>query len=73
MTNSELTKDERLCLQLWFRQAIADVEKEEVKNFLLKQYPPELDRNGATNHRKSLVRRRTYRGQNLTHSKVLAY
>jgi hypothetical protein len=73
MTNSPLTKDERLCLQFWFRQAIADLETKEATQFILQQYPPEEGENGGSHHRKSLVRRRTYRAQKQGHGKELVY
>ena len=69
MTNKGLTNEERQCLQRWFRQAIAEVEREEVKHFLLKEYPTEAASQG---HRQSLVRRRSHRTQK-THAKELAY
>lgn len=70
MTKKELTNEERQCLQRWFRQAIAEVEKEEAKHFLLKEFPPETASQG---HRQSLVRRRSHRGQPKTHTRELAY
>lgn len=35
MNDMELTSDERRCLRMWFRQAIAHVEMEEAKRALL--------------------------------------
>ena len=76
MSKSGLTKEERLCLQFWFRQAIATLEREEAKHFLLREYPleeTEVVEEQATWHREPLVRRRASRGQRQTHVKELAY
>jgi hypothetical protein len=70
MTKTGLTKEEKQCLQRWFRQAIAEVEKEEAKHFLLREFPPET---GSANHRLPLVRRRSHRGQRPAHAKELVY
>ena len=70
MTNTGLTKEEKECLKRWFRQAIAEVEKEEVKHFLLKEFPPEAS---VSTHRQPMVRRRSHRGQRPAHVKELAY
>jgi hypothetical protein len=70
MTNTGLTREEKECLKRWFRQAIAEVEKEEVKHFLLKEYPSE---SGVLTHRQPQVRRRSHRGQRPMHVKELAY
>jgi hypothetical protein len=35
MTNKALTNDERRCLQMWFRQAISQVEREEATQRIL--------------------------------------
>lgn len=38
MYDMELTVDERQCLRMWFRQAIAHVEKEEVKKIIREEH-----------------------------------
>ncbi len=38
MDDMELTADERRCLRMWFRQAIAQVEMEEAKRALLAEH-----------------------------------
>jgi hypothetical protein len=38
MNDIELTADERACLRMWFRQAIAHVEMEEAKRALLAEH-----------------------------------
>jgi hypothetical protein len=38
MYDTELTADERQCLRMWFRQAIAQVEMEEAKRALLAEH-----------------------------------
>lgn len=41
MNETTLSNDERRCLQMWFRQAIAKLELEEVTNVMLEEYPVE--------------------------------
>ncbi|MBX9688294.1 MAG: hypothetical protein K2X27_16415 [Candidatus Obscuribacterales bacterium] len=38
MNEMDLTDDERRCLRMWFRQAIAHVEMEEAKRALLSEH-----------------------------------
>lgn len=38
MNDMELTSDEKRCLRMWFRQAIAHVEMEEAKRALLTEH-----------------------------------
>lgn len=38
MNDTELTSEERRCLRMWFRQAIAHVEMEEAKRALLAEH-----------------------------------
>ena len=38
MTNSTLTNDEKRCLQMWFRHAIAEVEREEATRNIVAFY-----------------------------------
>lgn len=56
---NELTKDERLCLQSWFRQAIVQLEREEVTARLLKEHA--ADAACEEGHRSPVARRRTRR------------
>ncbi len=69
MEESALTLEEKNCLRLWFRQAIAQVEMEEAKASLLKFYAPEH----AHTHRVSPVRKRPARSTQPVHVKELAY
>jgi hypothetical protein len=64
-----LTLEEKNCLRLWFRQAIAAVEMEEAQAAMLKLYPPETD----AVHRVSPARKRPVRKPQGPHSKELAY
>jgi hypothetical protein len=64
-----LTLEEKNCLRLWFRQAIAAVEIEEAQASMLKLYPPE----GGSVHRVSSTRKRPVRNLQGPHSKELAY
>lgn len=64
-----LTPEEKSCLRLWFRQAIAAVELEEAKASMLKLYPVE----GEAAHRSIPSRKRPSRNTKGPHSKELAY
>jgi hypothetical protein len=57
MNELALTKDERLCLQSWFRQAIVQLEREEVTAKLIKEHGIET----AEGHRTSVTRPRSRR------------
>jgi hypothetical protein len=69
MTNTGLTRDEKLCLQRWFRQAIAEVEMEEAKQFLLREYP--IERVQPAHHQPMI--RRPLRRPKTARAKELAY
>lgn len=67
MSEPGLTREERRCLQLWFRQAIAEVEKTEVAAQIIR-------RHGLTpsdSHRPSVTRRHATRNLQTTHHKEL--
>ncbi len=66
MSELGLTKEERRCLQLWFRQAIAEVERAEMSAHLIRKH-------GLTSegHRSQVSRRRAPRGLQTTHHKEL--
>ena len=40
MDDLDLTADEKRCLRMWFRQALAHVEMEEAKKALLAEHAP---------------------------------
>ncbi len=69
MNETTLSNDERRCLQMWFRQAIAKLELEEVTDVMLKEYPVEADSQGA--HRTTTSRRRVSRSRLTSHLKEL--
>ncbi len=69
MNETTLSNDERRCLQMWFRQAIAKLELEEVTDVMLKEYPVEADAQGA--HRTTTSRRRVSRSRLTSHLKEL--
>ena len=64
-----LTLEEKNCLRLWFRQAIATVEMEQAQAAMLKLYPAEA----SAEHRISPARKRPSRHFQGPHSKELAY
>ncbi len=69
MEKIDLTADEKMCLRLWFRQALIKLEQEEAKSYLLKMYPPETD----SFHRVFPARKRPSRRLSTTHVKEFAY
>lgn len=69
MEKTGLTADEKMCLRLWFRQALIKLEQEEAKSYLLKMYPPET----GSFHRVSPTRKRPSRRLSTTHVKEFAY
>jgi hypothetical protein len=64
-----ITNEERRCLQMWFRQAIAKLELEEVTNVMLKEFPVESEE--PKSHRTSPEVRRTSRSKVKAHVKEL--
>jgi hypothetical protein len=68
MSENTLTKDERICLQGWFRQAIAKLEQQEVTaQFIQSHGVVEPD-----SHRSPVARRRTHRSSRVfTHMREL--
>lgn len=69
MSEAGLTKDEIRCLQFWFRQAIAEVEKAEVSGDLIRRHG--LNADGEGEHRENIARRRIPRGLLPLHRKEL--
>lgn len=59
MNELPLTKDERLCLQSWFRQAIVQLEREEVTARLIKEHG--VQRASEDGHRAPVSRPRARR------------
>lgn len=67
MTKAELTSEERRCLQMWFRHAIAELERNEATDRLISWQASEP----VSGHRQQVVRPR--RGRvNQTHNKTTA-
>ncbi|CAN5212020.1 hypothetical protein BH11CYA1_BH11CYA1_35510 [soil metagenome] len=72
MNETTLSNDERRCLQMWFRQAIAKLELEEVTDVMLKEYPVEVGTDSPVAHRPTTVsRRRVSRSRLTSHLKEL--
>lgn len=67
MSEFGLTSEERRCLQMWFRQAINQLETEELSEQLIRRHQQE---DATTGHRPPLNRRRTRRWQ-AAHSREL--
>ncbi len=69
MTDAQLTVDEKRCLQMWFRHAIARVEREEVGAQIAKFHGlTDITEEG---HRTPVIRRRTRRNSRPAHIKQL--
>jgi hypothetical protein len=60
MTDFGITAEERRCLQMWFRQAIAQIELEELSNRLIRRDGLDESESG---HRNYVSRRRSRRTQ----------
>ena len=71
MNETTLSNDERRCLQMWFRQAIAKLELEEVTDVMLKEYPVEVETDSTLAHRPTVSRRRVSRSRLTSHLKEL--
>ena len=56
MTKNGLTQEERQCLQMWFRQALAKVEAEETAHRMLSEHAE--DSKLSAGHRTPLAQRR---------------
>lgn len=59
MTIDTLTSDERKCLQMWFRQAIVEVEKREALSAITRFYQGDSKTRDA--HKSHVVPRRNVR------------
>lgn len=69
MTDFELSNDDKLCLRLWFRQAIVQLEKEEVHAQLLRFHD---SKPGSEKGHRPSIGRRTCRNPRVAHIKELA-
>jgi hypothetical protein len=67
MSDNGLTREERRCLQLWFRQAIAEVETAEVSAQLIRRHGLSSD----DAHRHQVARRRVPHNSKTLHHKEL--
>jgi hypothetical protein len=69
MSNMTLTNDEKRCLQMWFRQAIVQLEKEEAKASIAKFYAGEVKTRDS--HKAPVSPRRTRRTTRTTHKELV--
>jgi hypothetical protein len=70
MTNMALTNEEKRCLQMWFRQAIAQLEREEATHRMLRERA--ADEKVQTAHHMIELRRRPTRRPAVARSKEMA-
>lgn len=61
MTMSNLTSDERKCLQMWFRQAIVEAERREALSAITRFYNEETK--SRDSHKSVVVPRRSARSR----------
>jgi len=71
MSEQDLTMEERRCLQMWFRQAIARLEQEEVTAQFIQVKA--ADEQKSDTHRLPVVKRRNRRAKVFTHGRELVY
>ncbi len=69
MTNKALSNEERRCLQMWFRQAIVQLEREEATDRLLREQ--RADRQLKPGHHSLEIRPRPTRRPAVARSKEL--
>ncbi|MBX9692893.1 MAG: hypothetical protein K2Z81_10955 [Cyanobacteria bacterium] len=70
MKDEVITAEERRCLRMWFRQAIAQLEQEEVSRAIA----AELKAGSVKGtHRNSVSRRRTQRNRTNPHLRELVF
>lgn len=70
ITQEVITEDERRCLRMWFRQAIAQLEQEEVTAAIKAEHGIEDEK---AKHRTHPIRRRTRRSKLTPHLRELVY
>jgi hypothetical protein len=64
-----ITDDERRCLRMWFRQAIVQLERDEVANQIyVEKYTSE-----KTTHREHAPRRKSRRSRMIPHLRELVF
>ncbi len=68
-----ITADERRCLRMWFRQAIAILEKEEVSRAIAAELKADADADIKGKHRNNVSRRRTPRNRTNPHLRELVF
>ena len=68
MTEARLTKEERRCLKMWFRQAIAELERNEASERLIRWHRSEP----VTGHRQQVTRPRRGRLNQPIHNNKIA-
>ncbi|MGD9680026.1 MAG: hypothetical protein AB7W16_02475 [Candidatus Obscuribacterales bacterium] len=71
MNDEVITADEIRCLRMWFRQAIAQLEQQEVTASIAAEL--ELDKKPREGHRNSVVRRRSRRSRTIPHLRELVF
>lgn len=70
-TLDTITDEERQCLRMWFRQAIAQLEQEEVTESI--RFELEQSEKAKARHRIPIARRRSRRSRMIPHLRELVF
>ncbi|MCA9814817.1 MAG: hypothetical protein R3C24_13875 [Cyanobacteriota/Melainabacteria group bacterium] len=74
MNDEVLTADERRCLRMWFRQAIAQAEQQDVAATLYNEhYGNEAESDTPATHRHTVARRRSRKGRMIPHLREMVF
>lgn len=72
MKEEVITAEERRCLRMWFRQAIVQLEQQEVAAAIYNEhYEDETPKKNT--HRYAVTRRRTRRNRTIPHLREMVY
>lgn len=72
MNDEVITADERRCLRMWFRQAIVQLEQQEVAAAIINEQT-EVETPKQNKHRYSVTRRRTRRSRVIPHLREMVF
>lgn len=72
MKEEVITKEERECLRMWFRQAIAQLEKQEVAKAMYSEHYCDDDEQ-KSGHRYAVTRRRSRRSRVIPHLREMVF
>lgn len=74
MNEEVITAEERRCLRMWFRQAIAQLEQQETTAAMYNEHYGEEETGRKNNHRYAVARRRNSRkGRMIPHLREMVF